>query len=450
MSKRNFILLIIVLVIISILFFGFLYFQAKVNPEGGGEGTNFISQFNPFGTGGRKNTGSSGTPPVDVSGYEAPKESDELELTRVSSMPVAGFGVFLKERLKEVTPTPTIPSGGEGENTNPPAKGGTGGQKPTPPATEFATALRYADRATGNIYQTFADKIEERKFSATTIPKIYEAVFGNGADAVLMRYLKTDAKTIQTFWGVLPKEVLGGDSAGEMEVRGTFLPDDIKDMSISPDASSVFYLFNVGDGTIGTTLSLATGKKVQVFDSAFTEWLSFWPNSKIITLTTKPSSMVAGYMYKLDPITKIFTQVLGNITGLTTLMSPDGKIVLHSDNNLALRIYHTDTRTTETLGVRTLPEKCVWSKTTPFIYCSVPKSAGSLSYPDAWYQGEVSFEDQIWKISAEDGNAEIIADLSAISGGEEIDGIKLSLDQGENYLFFVNKKDSFLWKLKLN
>ena len=41
----------------------------------------------------------------------------------------------------------------------------------------------------------------------------------------------------------------------------------------------------------------------------------------------------------------------------------------------------------------------------------------------------------------------MIADPVTINGGEDIDGIKLAMDEGENYLFFVNKKDSFLWEL---
>src|SRR5687768_8111226 len=110
MSKRNFILLIIVLLTITIILFGFLYFQAKMNPGEEGEGTNFISQFNPFGTGPKKNPDGTGTPPVDVSGYEPPIENRELQLTKVSSMPIAGFSIFLKERLKEVPlPPPAEP-----------------------------------------------------------------------------------------------------------------------------------------------------------------------------------------------------------------------------------------------------------------------------------------------------------------------------------------------------
>ena len=43
----------------------------------------------------------------------------------------------------------------------------------------------------------------------------------------------------------------------------------------------------------------------------------------------------------------------------------------------------------------------------------------------------------------------MVADLSSIEDGEDIDGIKLALDKDETFLFFVNKKDSFLWELQL-
>jgi hypothetical protein len=79
----------------------------------------------------------------------------------------------------------------------------------------------------------------------------------------------------------------------------------------------------------------------------------------------------------------------------------------------------------------------------------VPKSIDSNQYPDAWYQGEVSFSDAIWKIDPQTGNATLLVDPATVSGGEEIDGIKLALDSGENYLFFVNKKDSYLWEFSL-
>ena len=87
-------------------------------------------------------------------------------------------------------------------------------------------ALRYVARATGNIYETFADKIEEQKFSGTVIPQIYEALFGNKGQSVIMRYLKGDGRTIETFVSNLPKELLGADTTVVNEIKGSFLPEN--------------------------------------------------------------------------------------------------------------------------------------------------------------------------------------------------------------------------------
>jgi peptidoglycan hydrolase-like protein with peptidoglycan-binding domain len=520
MSKRNFILLIIILTIALIVIFAFLFSgQNTATPGGDTGGTNFISQFNPFDTNPTKPPVV--TPPVDISENPPVSTIPEIKpkLIKVSSMPVAGFAVYQKERLIEVPVVApvseetaaqnlpyrfgdkTLKNGSSGEevkeiqrflnntlslslelnglfNTevNTAVKqwqsshgliaDGTvgaktktamyssvnqkiGTTKPTPPPTEFVPALRYVDRASGNIYQTFADKIEERKFSTTIIPKIYEAFFGNNGESVVMRYLKGDGRTIATFVGNLPKEILGGDTTSENEVKGSFLPENIKDVSVSGDASNIFYLFENTDNMIGTTLNLFTNKKVQIFDSAFTEWLSNYPNNKMITLTTKAASGFPGYMYKTDPVSKNLTKVLGDINGLTTLTSPDGKLVLYGNDSLALSVYHMDTKTSDTLGVNTLPEKCVWGKMSDAVYCAVPKNVDGNQYPDAWYQGEVSFSDQLWKIDLTNGNGTLIADPINATGGEDVDGIKLTLDEGENYLLFVNKKDSFLWELGL-
>ena len=78
----------------------------------------------------------------------------------------------------------------------------------------------------------------------------------------------------------------------------------------------------------------------------------------------------------------------------------------------------------------------------------MPKFIEQTGYPDIWYQGQVSFADNLWKTNATDGTTTLISD-PANEKGEEIDGIKLALDENENYLFFVNKKDSYLWKLNL-
>ena len=234
MSKRNIILITIILVIIVIITFTFLYFyKPGTTTNRGTSGTNFLSEFFPFG----KSTTTpptTGNNPVDVSGYIPPAnpEAQKELLAKVSSMPIAGYGVFMKERFKEVIPTipeitdPSLilPLAGE-EGLVPPAKGDIGSLKttakktsavkPTAPLTEFIPNIRYVEKATGNIYQTFADTIDERKFTTTIIPTVYDAYFGDNGNSVVMRYLKEDGNTIETFAGTMPKEILGGDTFDE-------------------------------------------------------------------------------------------------------------------------------------------------------------------------------------------------------------------------------------------
>ncbi len=416
MSKRNFILIVIILVVIIAVVFGFFYFYQPANKTDTTEGTNFFANFLPFGKS-KTTTPIDTNQPIDISGYVPPAETDisTLKLKKISSFPIAGYGIFMKEKELGI----------------------------------FSPALRYVNKATGNIYQTFVDRIDERKFSFTVIPKVYEAFFGNKGESVVMRYLKGDNKTIETFVGALQKEYLGADSVGTNEITGSFLPENISDISVSPDASKIFYLFNIGDNTAGVTYSLETKTKTQVFDSPFIEWLSFWPNNKMITITTKPSFGVPGYMYAINPDNKNFNKILGGINGLTTLASPSGKMILYADNNLSLNIFNTETRNSNLLGVKTLPEKCVWGTASDVVYCAVPKFIDRAQYPDSWYQGEVSFSDEIWKIDVITGNTTMILDPISVENGEEVDGIKLNLDEGQNYLLFVNKKDSHLWELVL-
>jgi hypothetical protein len=456
MSKRNFTLLIIVLIIVLAAIFGFLFFnKTSTNTTGTTTtGTNFFSQFNPFAST-KKTTTPTTTTPVNVSGYQPPV-AENVKLKKVSSMPIAGYTVFGEERLKvvEVASAPLLGGGGgEGStqtNLTPALPKGKG-VKPVAPLTELVSALRYVARATGNIYETFADNISEKQFSSTVIPKVYDAYLGNKGQSVAMRYLQADGKTIETFLGILPKEPLGGNTSA-VNITGSLLPNNVEDISISPDTGNLFYLFDSGDEMVGTTINLTTNKKVQIFDSPFTEWLSWWPNSKIITLTTKPAASVPGYMYEINGTNgKNFNEVLGNINGLTTEASPDGKLILYADDNLSLNIYNPTKNLSTLLGVKSLPEKCVWGSASDVIYCAVPKSIDpGQQYPDAWYQGEVSFSDSIWKIEAKTGLATQLLDpVTAPGGGEEIDGIKLMLDSSQNYLFFVNKKDSYLWEFNL-
>lgn len=436
MMSRKLFLIIIVIAIIS-LGVGLYFFFSSSQNQSGGNITSTIKDFFPFGKGGGAGDVSKPTPEPEPGPAPEPEPIPEVvKLHQLSTNPVSGYAIFDKERYVETTPIATDDQSTLTENI---------------PKTEKVLAVRYGEKATANIFDIFADTLKDARVTNTTIPKVYESFWGNSATQTLLRYLDDNNKTIQTYFASIPVQTLGEDMEAK-ELTGTFLPTNILDVSISPDTKKMFYLTYFTGTVIGSTANIDGTKKIDVFSSSFYEWLSQWIDNKKIALTTKASGYSPGYLYILDTTTKINTRVLGDIYGLTTLMSPDGKKVLYSQttgNTIETYIYDISTRVTTNIGLKTLPEKCVWTTDSTTLFCAVPDALYPSIYPDGWYQGVTSFDDSFWKITVGDSiTTNVLFNPSSITG-TTVDGTKLQIDPTLSYLFFIDKKSSILWEYDL-
>jgi hypothetical protein len=423
MDNKKFLILISTVAAIIAIAFGIIFYfslrggnQAATAPQGR-ELTDFGA--NPV-AGGTPEAGQPqpATPETPAAG--GTNQTPSSNFRKISNLPIAGFTAFEKE-----------------------APGNSGGSPATTGTVKISrmvTALRYASALDGNIYETFADNIAENKISSTQIFGVHDAVFGNNGHNVVLRYLKEDGKTIESFLENIPSDA-------SIPATGSFLPENILSLSASPDGKNIFYIFQSGDGVVGINSSIDGGRKIQIFDSPFTEWLASWSNARLISMATKPSFSSDGFLYSLDPSSGPLDKILGGIAGLTAQVSPSGKFVLYADSSLAMKLYDISNKTSKDLGVKTEPEKCVWSQDNINVYCAVPQSLPAGNYPDSWYQGLVSFNDSIWKINTETDSFSLL--LNPSSAGENMDGINLELSQKENHLFLINKKDSTLWGLGL-
>lgn len=442
--------IIFIFIFITLVVFLVIYFSLITKPKDTEEiidtgETNFFQDLIDFG---KQNNGDTNTEEQEKTSIfdifkkdeeEAFVDVENLSIRKISSMPVAGYGVYLKE-VFEYVPPPIQNQANTIDST----------EKPTPPKTEYISYVKYTEKRTGNIFQNTLNEENERRFSEKIIPNIEESFFLNNTNSVLMRFLRDDQKTIATFLGQTREDVLGQDFSNLTEVNGTFLPENILQTNVSPDSKSLFYLVKTQNGSSGSIVSNSGQNKIQVFGSPFSEWVTQWPKENLITFTTKASGLVPGYMYSVNPQNKAFNKILGNINGLTTLTSKDGEQVLFSNNTASLRIYNTENKETYSLNTNTLPEKCVWSNDNENIYCMVPKNINrGYVYPDSWYQGETSFNDDLWKINTVNKTKVKIMEMVNEENTEEIDGFNLGLDKDESFLFFVNKKDHHLWMAKL-
>lgn len=313
---------------------------------------------------------------------------------------------------------------------------------------------RYIEKGLGHIYETQLSTYTETRIVNETRSRIGEAILGNGGKSVVIRFvddaeggiIKTrivniGASTISFARGTSTAPI----STGFLKTEEVYLPDFIPFMAVAEDSTDkLFYL----DGSSGSTATFKDTNVSKIFSSAFTEWLPQFPNQKLVTLTTRPSATVPGHMFFLNTGTNAVTKILGNINGLTTLTSHDGKLVLYSGTKGGvpeLSVYDTVKKEARQFSLQTLPEKCVWStKKTTLVYCAVPQSLPSASYPDQWYQGLVSFSDELWEIDSKTFNTRKIMSPKTL-GAPVLDMINLSLSSDDSYLLFMNKVSGTPW-----
>lgn len=319
--------------------------------------------------------------------------------------------------------------------------------------------VRYLDKATGNVFESNLSSVQRKRISNTTIPKVYETVWAADGNSLVLRYAADNSDLIRSLHAKLVANrstTTPENEANLQELQGTFLPSNISQFAREPGSTGKekgFYLLpNTSGGTSGYTSNLDGSSPSRIFDSPLKEWLVEWPTKGTLAFTTKASAEVPGYIYFLNSASGSFRKILGNINGLTTLTKPDSLKVLYSEsgeNTFSLGIYTVKTGERVILSKKTLPEKCVWSvKNDSALFCAVPKTISSNNYPDAWYQGRVSFNDNIWMMNASTSQTELIIDPKE-KQGVEIDAVNLILDAEEKYLIFTNKKDSQLWGLRL-
>jgi hypothetical protein len=314
--------------------------------------------------------------------------------------------------------------------------------------TGTATAVRFTERATGHIFDTSLSSGATQRVSITTIPKIYESIWLPTGSTTIFRYLNDTTSTIQTYIAKLSKASASSTEGVTAVTQGTFLPENITSIAVNPSATKIFYITSSQTENKGSIAGIDGSKKTQIFSSAVSEWLARWPNDSTITLTTRPSSGVNGNLYFMDTAGNI-RKIIGTTPGLTTLTNPQATLVATADSGLFFQIYDVKTGKSTPVAIRTLPEKCVWStKQKNLIFCAVPTTLPGGAYPDGWYQGLVSFSDEIYRIDTNTGTASNIGALKA-TFKQDIDATNLSLSKAEDYLTFINKKDLSLWTMRM-
>jgi len=415
------ILILISVVIIIGIIFGFLYFKNKKTPADVTVTNPVYQTFEPFGS-------SEGIAVNETSQVQTNIKETE-KFYRLTDFSTAGATFYQDKKILSGQPTTT-------------------GESKIDPKTkkvileiinfDLIPSLRYTERSTGHVYNMEIKSKNKQVISNTTIPAIYEVLFNKDANNIIYRYLSEDRKIINSYLAKL------GSANGE------FLSQNILSIATSPNKDKFFYFIKDNNGgVLGITRLFNSSTKTQIWASSFTEWIPQWVTEQSIFLTTKASYMTEGGLFSLNIKTGVLTKVLGEIYGLTTLANNDGTKVLYNNSTSSgpkLNIFNLKNNSSLAINIYGLPEKCVWDKGNIYIYCAIPNTIESNQYPDIWYQGLVSFDDSFIKIDSNTGKASVLINSSDVTS---VDAINLFLSDNEEQLFFTNKKDYTLWEFDL-
>lgn len=299
----------------------------------------------------------------------------------------------------------------------------------------------FIDRSNGNAYE-ITEQNDLLRLTGETLSGIQEAFWGKdkSGDRLITKFYRFNQSI--TLSSLIKDEASTDLGSLKNQALGT----NISAIAISPDRAKFFTLESSGEGVIGYINDWTGKNKKKVWSFPYTDWQASWPKSDIVSLTSTPSARSSGYLYFLNLNTGSFVKIISGVTGLTTSVSPDASKVIYSRNSLGLidlYLYEIATKKTSPVGLKTLPEKCSWQNSDT-LYCAVPKTITTSQYPDNWYQGKISFSDDIWKIDLKQKTTVLVVPIK-----ESLDLVSLVVAPKRGWIYAINKTDNSIQSFSL-
>jgi hypothetical protein len=328
-------------------------------------------------------------------------------------------------RLMQITTAPVVP-------------GEVLVDEPATASSSADVAVSYIDQESGNVYSYNVHAGVLTRTSDRTVPGIQLANWLPNGSTAFVQYLSgSDFSTINSY--ALPANGSGG----------FFLPQDLSDIAVS--STSLLTLASGDNGSVASLLHTDGTDSSQIFTAPLSALdVSFAGKNQYLAYT-KPSATLPGAAFIVSS-RGVFTRIAGPADGLVAKASPSGKWVLvsYTDNGtLQMMLVDVATQQDTQLPIATIADKCVWTADESTIYCGIPQNPPSnANYPDDWYQGAVSFSDQIWKIEVTARYAQLVLNFSSTENAS-LDAESLAIDPGQTTLVFINKNDGSLWSYSL-
>lgn len=313
----------------------------------------------------------------------------------------------------------------------------------SPSLSPDGSKIRYYLKSNGNVLESDFNGGSIVKVSSAVLKNLLKVIWSPARDKVI---------SVSEENGTMKKYFYDYNTG-----RASALPDGMKYIVWSKDGKQIAY--NYVSGMVGNiSVSNPDGSGWKVLQNArIPDLVMHWYQKDKIAFASAPSGLAASTMLSADlakpgELVALFTDVYGFIAN----WSPSGNKLIYSatdSDGKNLNLYFKDiiTQKANNFGLATLAEKCGWSIDDKTIYCAIPDDIPArFVLPDDYYKGYFSVNDKLAKINTDTGEVlEILPPAAGtfVSAGYDITNIILS--PSEDYLFFVNRKDGLLYRVKL-
>lgn len=178
------------------------------------------------------------------------------------------------------------------------------------------------------------------------------------------------------------------------------------------------------------------------------------PNSATISFWTRPNGHEETNLYTIPAAGGEPKRIFSGKFGGNYLWSPNGELLLvssvteKSGGTIWLGLANSNGAEYHTIQIPTLASKAAWAKDSKTLYYALPLSMPEgIVLPNDYFDRPIHTADSFWKMDVETGKRERIIEPENVPG--DFDSIDLFLDPNEEFLFFTNRIDNKLYRIRL-
>jgi hypothetical protein len=293
------------------------------------------------------------------------------------------------------------------------------------------SAVRYAERGTGHIFEIQPGNTGEQQMSITTKPRVTDAFFSPAGNRVVL-LSESDAPFVGT---------ITRNDNGEGIIDGSTLPYNAREMAFTESGDIVQFLIGHDEGSTGYSYNLLNDAQSIEFDIPLRDIRVIWVEDRTYVYTT-PTATQLGSIYNITNGTLEY--MLPSALGLSAKNMGESLLVTNSTAGEPGSILFNESIITD-MPLGFLPEKCVENpNATTSIYCAAPLKYPNADYPDDWYKGVISLSDALWEIDLTTKNAYLLTAPES-EYGTRIDVSSIIVNASGTQILFLNKMDDSLW-----